>query len=322
MKTPTIVTSTFLLAIALTLGAQPSDTMKLKPSFYEVNDYVDENENCLKCHGETKYSYSDADWGKTLIKTMYPDLIVDRDAYYDGVHRSFMCSDCHMGDFEEFPHTLDARMEENFACIDCHGYDETYAKYHFEEIDAEFTESIHHIDGFTCWKCHDPHSYKPNIRSTKNIKDAIKFDNAICLNCHGNFNNYNLLTDREEINLVEKHDWLPNQVAHLSSVRCIECHTEVNDSILVAHKILPMNKAVKRCTECHSRDSRLMHTLYKFQSKEDRKAGFVNGVILNDTFVIGANPSPLLDILSIAVFCLTFLAIGFHTILRIIKLRK
>ena len=72
-----------MLAIALTLGAQPSDTLKIKPSFYEVNDYVDENENCLKCHGETKYSYSDADWGKTLTKIMYPDLIVDRDAYYD-----------------------------------------------------------------------------------------------------------------------------------------------------------------------------------------------------------------------------------------------
>ena len=322
MKNPIKITSTFLLAIALTLGAQPSDTLKIKPSFYEVNDYVDENENCLKCHGETKYSYSDADWGKTLTKIMYPDLIVDRDAYYDGVHRSFMCSDCHMGDFEEFPHSLDARMEDNFACIDCHGYDETYAQYHFEEIDAEFAESIHNINGFSCWKCHDPHSYKPNMRGTEDIKEAIRFNNGMCLECHNNFSNFMLLSDKDEINVVESHDWLPNQVAHFRSVRCIECHTEINDSILVAHKILPKKEAVQQCAECHSRNSRLMHSLYKFQSKKDRKAGYVNSVILNDTFVIGANPSPLLDGISVVVFILSFLVIIFHAVLRIIKLRN
>ena len=131
-----------------------------------------------------------------------------------------------------------------------------------------------------------------------------------------------LLSDKDEINVVESHDWLPNQVAHFRSVRCIECHTEINDSILVAHKILPKKEAVQQCAECHSRNSRLMHSLYKFQSKKDRKAGYVNSVILNDTFVIGANPSPLLDGISVVVFILSFLVIIFHAVLRIIKLRN
>jgi len=322
MRLPTIINLGILLTAAITLTAQPADTIKIKPSFYEVNDYVDENESCLKCHGEVKYTYEEMEYGRSLTQAMCPNLILDRDSYYSGVHRSFMCTDCHSGEFEEFPHSLDARMEENFGCLDCHGYDETFADFHFEEIEVEFTESIHNMDGFSCWKCHDPHSYKPNMRGTEDIKEAIRFSNRMCLECHGNFNNFMLLTDREEINVVESHDWLPNQVAHIRSVRCIECHTEINDSILIAHKILPKTEAVKRCTECHSRNSRLMHSLYKFQSKEERKAGFVNGVIINDTYVIGANQNVLLDWLSIATFVLTFLVIVFHAVLRIIKLRN
>ena len=131
-----------------------------------------------------------------------------------------------------------------------------------------------------------------------------------------------LLTDREEINVVDSHDWLPDQVAHFRSVRCIECHTEISDSILIAHKILPKSDAVKNCTECHSRDSRLMQTLYKFQIKEERKAGFANSIIINNAYVIGANQNVLLNRLSVLVFALTFLVILFHSILRIIKLKN
>ncbi|MCK5134398.1 MAG: cytochrome c3 family protein [Bacteroidales bacterium] len=316
-----LIPGLFLFAGFL-LFAQDAEGDKLKPHYHEVNAYVEENESCLKCHGEVKYTLEDTLYGRTVTQAMWSNLILDRDAYYSGVHRSFMCTDCHSSEFEEFPHSLDVRMEENFGCIDCHGYDETFADYHFEEIEVEFTESIHNMEGFSCWKCHDPHAYKPNMRGTENIKEAIQLNNSVCLDCHGNFDNFMLFTDKEEINVVESHNWLPNQVAHIRSVRCIECHTEVNDSILIAHKILPKTEAVKRCTECHSRDSRLMHSLYKFQSKENRRGGFMNGVIINDTYVIGANQNIFLNRLSIAIFALAFLVIVFHTILRIIKLRN
>ena len=322
MKTPTKVISTILLAVAISLSAQPSDTLKIKPSFYEVNDYVDENENCLRCHGELKYTIEDPELGKSMTVQMSTFNIIDREAYYSGVHKSFACGDCHNYGFEEFPHSIEARMEDMLLCMDCHGYDESFAQYHFEDIEMEFAESIHNMNEFTCWKCHDPHSYKAFMRNADDIEEAVLYDNEMCLSCHADFSRFMLLTDKEEINVVESHDWLPNQVAHFRSVRCIECHTAINDSILIAHKILPKTEAVQNCTECHSRDSRLMQTLYKFQVKEGRKAGFANAIIINNAYVIGANQNVFLNRLSILMFALTFLVILFHTVLRILKLKN
>ncbi len=319
-KTPTTILIALLLTFSFILNAQQEDTAKLKSVYFEVNDYVEDNEGCLKCHGEQKFKLEDA-FGRTVTEHMCPDRFVDRDKYYSSVHKSFSCTDCHSYDLFEFPHPLEARIEEKMICMDCHGYDESYAQYHFETIEVEFQESIHNIDEFSCWKCHDPHSYKAFMRNADDIEAAVLYDNEMCLSCHANFSQFMVLTDRGEINLVESHDWLPNQVAHFRSVRCIECHTEINDSILIAHKIMPKTEAVKNCTECHSRDSHLMHTLYKFQVKEDRKAGFANAIILNNSYVIGANQNIVLNWLSLLVFGLTFLVILFHTVMRIIKLK-
>jgi len=206
--------------------------------------------------------------------------------------------------------------------MDCHGYDETYARYHFESIEAEFSESTHNREGFNCWSCHDPHSYRAFMRNADDLAEAILYDNNMCLHCHADFTRFSMLTDREEIVLVESHDWLPNQAAHFAKVRCIECHTEINDSILIAHKIMPKSSAVKNCTECHSKDSRLMHTLYKFESLEKRKGGFVNGIMINNSYVIGANQNVLLNRLSLLVFGLTMLVIAFHIYLRSKKQKK
>lgn len=319
MKTPTITLLVLMLAGAISLMAQPADTMKLKPSFYEVNDYVDDNEACLRCHGEPKYTIEDPAIGRIMTEYMCPDRIIDRDAFYSGVHKAFACADCHNYNFGVFPHSVEARLEPMLLCMDCHGYDESFAQYHFEEIEVEFSESIHNLAEFTCWKCHDPHSYKAFMRNADDIEEAVLYDNNMCLSCHADYDRFMLLTEREEINVVDSHDWLPNQVAHFRSVRCIECHTEINDSILIAHKILPKTMAVQNCTECHSRDSRLMHTLYKFEVQKNRKAGFANGIIINNAYVIGANQNVVLNRLSVLVFLLTFLVILFHTILRIIK---
>ncbi len=323
MKTPTILSAALLsLTITSTLIARQVDTTKLKPFYFEVNDYVEENEHCLRCHGEVKFLLEDPALDRAVYEHMCPDRQIDRDAYYSAVHKGFSCTDCHSYDFNTFPHPLEARLEDSYECLDCHGYDETFAQYHFEDIAQEFQESIHNMDDFTCWKCHNPHSYKAFMRNADDLGEAIVYDNNICLNCHANFSNFTLLTDRAEINVVQSHEWLPNQASHFSHVRCIECHTEINDSILIAHKILPKTEAVKRCTECHSTDSRLMYTLYKFQIKKERKAGFANGIIINQSYVIGANQNLFLNRLSILVFLLTFLVILLHTFLRIRNLKN
>lgn len=313
-----------LLLAAILLSAIPAsgfnrDKAITADTTRYVSPYAEDNENCFKCHGQEKYEYTNETLGRQVKDLMCSQRIVDREEYYNANHKSFSCTDCHSYEYTTFPHSGTLRMEQKLNCLDCHGGDETYAKFGFEKIDADYQKSVHYkleADGFTCWKCHDPHSYKINVRNSENIKETIRYDNAICLNCHSNFDRFQLLTDREEINIVQKHDWLPNQTSHFSSVRCIECHTQTTDSLLVAHMIRPKTEAVKLCNECHSKNSMLMASLYKYQSKEQRQDGFFNGVILNESYVIGANRNEYLNLLSIIIFGIAIVVIAIHVYFR------
>ncbi len=295
---------------------KPQDTTGFVSKFYK------ENENCLKCHGQNIYEYTNESQGTNIRHSMGLEKIINRDAFYKSNHKSFKCTDCHSEEYMKFPHSGELRMEQMYGCLDCHGNDPKYAKFHFEEIEVEYQQSIHfqmEKDGFTCWKCHNPHTYQISIRNTENLKNTIAYDNGICLNCHTDFNNFQLLSDRKEINIIQKHDWLPNQSAHFLNVRCIECHTKSTDSILVAHLIMPKDKAVRKCNECHSQNSILMASLYKFKSKEQRKDGFFNGVILNESYVIGANRNEYLNNFSLLILVLVIGVIGVHVFFRILK---
>jgi hypothetical protein len=286
-----------------------------------VSPYAEDNERCLKCHGQERYEYRNETQDKQVRAIMCFERIVNRDLFYQSNHKTFSCTDCHSAEYESFPHPGELRMEPKLNCIDCHGGDETYAKYHFEVIDSEYVQSTHfklQEYGFSCWKCHDPHTYKTSIRNTTDLKETIRYSNSICLNCHSNFSNYAVLTDLEEISIMEKHDWLPNQTAHFRSVRCIECHTKVSDSILVSHMIRSKTEAVSKCNECHSQNSLLMSSLYKYRSKEARQSnGFLNAVILNESFVIGANRNEYLNILSLVIFAGLLLVLAVHIFFRV-----
>lgn len=291
-------------------------------AYRQVSEFVDDNEACFKCHGESKFQLEDELTGRVLTRKVCKDHMILRKEYYASNHKSFPCFDCHSKDFTIFPHPLDARLEEPWTCLDCHGNDEDYAQYQFEKIEEEYLKSIHHLatEEFSCWKCHNPHSYHISIRNTENLKATIAYNNAICLSCHADFDQFQLLTDRAGINIIQTHDWLPNQALHFQSVRCIECHTQISDSILVAHLVLPKEQAVQNCSECHSSDSHLMATLYKFQSKEARNQyGFFNAVIINEAYVIGANRNYILNRISIIIFILVFAALTVHLVFRIIK---
>jgi len=297
----------------------PKDTTTFVSPFFE------DNERCFICHGEIRYEYINENLGRKVKSLMFSERFVKREDFYKSNHKTFSCTDCHSEEYLNFPHSGELRMEQNYNCIDCHGGDETYAMYHFEEIEAEYQQSMHfklEEEGFTCWKCHDPHSYKISIRNSVNLKETILYDNNICLKCHSDFNRFQLLSDREEINILQKHEWLPGQAAHFKSVRCIECHARINDSILVSHRITPKEEAVMRCNECHSKNSLLMASLYKFQSKEQRNDGFFNGIILNESYVIGANRNEYLNLLSIIIFIGILGIIGIHILFRLRKSYK
>jgi len=318
-----------LFILALSGASNPASGSELiiekadtKDSITYKSPYYEDNERCFKCHGQNKYEYTNENLGHQVKAMMYSEIIVDRNKFYNANHKSFSCTDCHSKEYTKFPHAGELRMEQMYNCIDCHGGDEKFSKFNFEAIESEYQKSTHfklEPEGFTCWDCHNPHYYKINIRNSSNLKEAILYDNNICLRCHSNYNQFQLLSEREEINILQKHEWLPDQESHFKNIRCIECHAEINDTILVSHLINPVEKAVKRCNECHSQNSLLMSSLYKFESKEQRKDGFFNGIILNQSYVIGANRNKYLNILSLLLFSVVIIIIGSHIYFRLTK---
>lgn len=289
----------------------------------KVSEYAEENENsCLHCHGESLYSFEN-EWTEEMdTRIMNPFYRVDREEFYQSNHYNFRCTDCHSSDYEAFPHSGELRMEPAYTCMDCHEGDDDYAHFKFEVIQEEFEKSVHY-EGyeftFSCWKCHNPHSYKTMVRdSNSRLLEVIEVSNSMCLECHDGGDKYLVIKNEEIPSMTESHKWLPNQKQHFKKVRCLECHVPVGEKLLVGHNIMPKEQAVRRCVECHSSNSLLMATLYKHNNIENRKkAGFLNAVILNESYVIGANRNYVLNLISIVVFGFTMLIIIFHVILRI-----
>jgi predicted CXXCH cytochrome family protein len=284
-----------------------------------------ENATCLRCHENYHYEFPNADSSKLIHKELCSNYVIDTALFYSSNHKGFKCIDCHSEEYGTYPHKATLKLDQSWACMDCHGGDEVTARYHFEEITSQFEKSVHYKsnkEAFTCWQCHDPHFYKTNARVSENIGNTVLYDNNICLSCHADINRWEILSSKIKANIVQKHDWLPNQELHFKNVRCVECHARVNDSLLVPHQILPKEKAVRRCAECHSQNSLLIASLYKYQVKKNRQEfGFLNSVILNQSFVIGANRNYYLNVISISIAIICFLGIFFHFLLRIFKSR-
>jgi len=66
-----------------------------------------------------------------------------------------------------------------------------------------------------------------------------------------------------------------------------------------------------------------MATLYKHKVQEERsKAGFYNGVIMNEGYVIGANRNYYLGVISLVMFGFVAFGIAIHATLRILKRKR
>ena len=142
----------------------------------------------------------------------------------------------------------------------------------------------------------------------------------MCLSCHNDMKKYMLVAGHANPKLVEVHNWLPNQALHFEHVRCIECHTEVQDSLMVSHNILSKDHALKKCVECHTSNSRLKASLYKYQNLQQRSEdNVINTVFSNDSYIIGMQENPFLKLLSIIIFLATLAGIVVHLTFRIIK---
>ena len=214
-----ISTLLFISSFVVFHSANAQDTLNKK-----IFTNVAENHKCFKCHGHKFYTYYNSLTEKNVIKRMNPYYVIDSVAFYKSNHRTFDCTDCHDPDYGKFPHNGQLQMEEIPSCLDCHEGDEVTANYHFEKINQEFLKSVHYIrhpKEFTCFMCHNPHTYKINVRNNENINKTIIYDNNICLSCHANINKYHLISSNKNPNIIKKHDWLPDQITHFAHVRCI-----------------------------------------------------------------------------------------------------
>lgn len=294
--------------------------------FCDEPELDEDSKMCLECHSKFHYTLVDPEWGDEVVMKIYEEIRIDPEKYLQATHGSFTCIDCHSMDYEEHPHPVSAKLEPKNTCIDCHGSGAQYADFNFHTIETEFQLSVHgdhYIEHFSCWSCHNPHTYKNTARQGGEITDIVAYNNSMCLGCHGDISHYEVLIERQLTNMLSKHDWLPNQSLHFRKVRCIDCHASSNDSILVAHHVLPASEAVKNCVDCHSTNSILLASLYKHQIIERRnKFGFFNAAITSEAYIIGANRNYYFNITSIVIFGLVLLGIAIHASLRYINYRK
>jgi hypothetical protein len=86
--------------------AQEHDTVtEEKSRGKELSLYAEDNDqNCLRCHGKLVFSITDTLSGLTRKELMAEHNFISPDAFYNSVHWSFSCLDCHSEGFKEFPH--------------------------------------------------------------------------------------------------------------------------------------------------------------------------------------------------------------------------
>jgi len=231
------------------------------------------------------------------------------------VHASFGCGMCHSTGYQEFPHTA---TEEQKAgdCTSCHiGSGEPY---HFDWIINEVRASVHGrlvSEEFACIECHDSHEILPVHRAT-DLREAIAEANGRCLSCHGQEGEAATESERHSLaHLIEVHSFLPRLGEHARSARCVECHTPEHEQTV--HLILSARSAVRECVECHTANSALLDKLYRHMAEEDRQAGFVNSVILNNYYMVGATQNKRLDNVMWGLFGLSLLGICVHGTVRL-----
>jgi hypothetical protein len=271
---PNAPTCIFCHKSPVTPGAE-SDRLKLKRNQENL---------CLTCHisdktKQTQYSKSLVDYGKS----------VHGSAIQRGNNHAAVCIDCHGShDLEKASSSTSSvnRFKVPQVCGKCH-----------VAISNEYKMSTHGIalskgDKYSpgCTYCHGEHS----VAKVQEVSERIMSKNKMnirtistnkmiyCVGCHTN----DTLMAKYNVSTISKaHDWLPNLNTHYETVRCVDCHSSYDPPNL-SHNILPPDKTVKQCGQCHSKNSILMTKLYKHEKEKSReKLGFINGTLLSDAIM-------------------------------------
>lgn len=280
------------------------------------------NRSCLRCHNASLYSYFDESLGMQSKGRMKPEFRVHKAQFYQSNHKNLACVDCHLTGYDDFPHP--DKEGNKLTCLGCHKDSERTNEFDFVGIDTAYQQSIHHIrfaDQFSCVSCHNPHSYAVQ-KDTVQMNERISYDNAQCLMCHENAEVMRSFLN-DSVYGFENHAWLPNQALHFSHVRCVDCHSKINEGLLIAHQVMPKDSAVRKCEACHSENSVLLTGLYKdLETTETLHGGAYNSVMLKNSYVIGAVGNHILNQVSVIIFFLVLAGILIHVLLRLFLHKK
>jgi formate-dependent nitrite reductase cytochrome c552 subunit len=286
-----------------------------------------ENAKCLTCHigdslheQDSKFLFSVPSNGNGTLRRS-PGFIASN-------HGDLACVNCHVGAFQDFPHDApEGQMAAaTLECNECHAQ-----KTH--TIGVQLARSVHaenYADSFTCTTCHDPHVM---ISGTKGFDPAtlVKQDNSACLACHATAETFLAVADGavaqpEWPDIDAIHLWLPNTQRHWEAVRCVDCHTpktQPGNQLGISHEVLGKEAALKDCATCHTMDSVLRTTLYR-HARESGSDTFrlENAVIAQNSYVVGATRSPVLDIGAILLVLATLGGVALHGLLRWVASKK
>ncbi len=277
----------------------------------------DSNAQCLACHSEAG-----------LANPPRPDMhleglanhLISAERFEKSVHGEEACKDCHGESYVKYPHEANSRYQIKM-CPECH-------KSAGRKKLAEFQQTLHyknHPHNFSCVSCHNPHTLQ-KAKQLGSAKKLIAQDNGMCLDCHDSDQRFAQFTTRARPNLVEVHKWQPNPELHWKSVRCIDCHTPATDGSGTSHLILGKDKAERDCVACHSATSSLRTRLYRYFAAQGQieEAGFLNGAVLSEAYVVGATRNALLDKATWVITALLLAGLAVHGLLRVVagRLRK
>jgi len=291
------------------------------------NPPIPENNNCLRCHGQAVYSAFSSDGKKHMKQPMSESCVIPRKMYQNAIHGSLKCVDCHAEGYSNTPHPVDLKFKPLYTCADCHDVQKKFKKYHLDSINSEDERSVHAKampNTFTCWKCHNPHTNVTAFSEQADLKSVITTSNSTCLNCHNDVNIYNRVSNKIPVNVLKSHEWLIHTELHLKNIRCVDCHAKLTSPTFTPHEILPARKAIRECTACHSQKSILSNSLLRTKKGNESFFNFSNNRALEYAFIMGANRSITLNIISIILFITLLLVIFTHLffLLRYRKLHK
>ena len=82
---------------------------------------------------------------------------------------------------------------------------------------------------------------------------------------------------------------------------------------------MPKEESEKLCVNCHTRNTVLLTTLFRYWKESDRQRyGFINTLIFSEAYVVGVTRNVILDRLSLIITALVIGGILIHALLRIL----